>query len=75
MKIISWDVQGAKKSKVLEEVKFLQRTYKPDILFLIETMTNDKSTSQIIRKMGFENYDFIAPVNHSGGGGYLGFVE
>jgi len=67
MKIISWNVQGAKKAKVLEEVKFLQCTYKPDILFLIETMTNDRNTSQIIRKMGFENYDFITPVNHSEG--------
>ena len=67
MKIISWNVQGAKKAKVLEEVKFPQRTHKTDILFLIESMTNDRNTSQIIRKMGFENYDFIPPVNHLGG--------
>ena len=67
MKIVSWNVQGAKKAKVREEVKFLQRTHKPDILCLIETMTNDRNTAQIIQKMGFENYDFIPPVNHSGG--------
>jgi len=66
MKIISWNVQGAKKAKVHEEVKFLQRSHKPDILFLIETMTNDRNTAQILPKMGFDNYDFISPINHSG---------
>ena len=67
MKIISWNVQGAKKANVHEEVKFLQRTHKPDILFLIETKTNTRNTMQILPRMGFEHYDFISPVNHSGG--------
>ncbi|KAJ8428539.1 hypothetical protein Cgig2_003787 [Carnegiea gigantea] len=41
---IVWNVQGAKKTQVLEEVKILKRTAQPDILFLIEAMTNEKKT-------------------------------
>jgi len=42
MKIISWNVQGAKKDQVLQEVKLLSQTHKPDMVFLLETMVNEK---------------------------------
>jgi len=41
-------VQGAKNIQVLEEVKILKRNFQPDILFLLETMTNEKNTRLII---------------------------
>ena len=44
IKITSWNVQRAKKAQVLEEVKLLKRNIQPDILFLLETMTNEKNT-------------------------------
>ena len=67
MKIICWNVRGAKKAQVLEEVKFLKRIHKPDILFLIETLTNDSNSHNIIRRMGFRQFDYVPPSNHSGG--------
>ena len=67
MKIISWNVQGAKKVQVLEEAKILKRNIQPDILFLLDTMTNEKNTQIIIQKTGFDHFDFVFLVNHSGG--------
>ena len=37
MKVISWNIQGAKKDQIREEVKFLTKTEKHDVLFLLET--------------------------------------
>jgi len=67
MKVICWNVQGAKKVQVLEEVNFLKRLHNPDIIFLLETLTNDLNSKRIIQRMGFQNSDFVLPINHSGG--------
>jgi len=67
MKIIIWNVQGAKKAQLQLEVAFINRTINPDILFLIETMVNDLNAQSIIRTLGFRNFDFIFPNNHVGG--------
>jgi len=55
------------KTQVLEEIKILKRTIQPGILFLLETMTNEKNSRVIIQKMGFGHFDFVLPCNHSGG--------
>jgi len=67
MKIISWNVQGAKRSQVLLELQFLKRTQKPNIVFLLETMVNEQNSLRILPRLGFEFYDFVIPNNHSGG--------
>ena len=67
MKIISWNVQGAKRSQVLLELLFLKRTHKPDIVFLLETIINEQNILQILARIGFEFFDFVIPSNHSGG--------
>jgi len=67
MKILSWNVQGAKKIQVIQEVKFLIRTQKADMLFLLETMVNESNIKKILPLMGFHHYDYVSPVNHSGG--------
>jgi len=67
MRIISWNVQGAKKSQVLQEVLFLKRTHKANILFILETLVNKKNILDILQKMGFEYFDYVNPINHSGG--------
>ena len=53
--------------QVVQEVKFLIRTQKPDMLFLLETMVNDSNIKKILPLLGFEHYDYVSPVNHSGG--------
>ena len=67
MKIIIWNVQGAKKAQLQLEVGFLSRTINSDILILTETMVNEQNAQQIIRTLGFRNFDFILPQNHVGG--------
>jgi len=66
MRIISWNVRGTKKVHVLQEIAFLKRTYKPQLIFLLETLVNKKNILDILPKMGFEHFDFLEPIDHSG---------
>jgi len=66
MKIISWNTQGAKKPHVIKEVQFLIRTYKADMIFLVEIMVNEKKVLKILPQMGFDHFDYVLPTNHSG---------
>ena len=67
MKIICWNTQGVKKPQALQEVKFLIRTHKPDLIFLLETLVNETNICIILPKMEFDHYDFVPLVNHSRG--------
>jgi len=67
MKVISWNIQGAEKSQVTQEVKILAKIHKPDIVFLLETVVYDQNISKILPQMGFDHFDYISPNNHSGG--------
>jgi len=67
MKILAWNVQGAKKRQIREEIRFLQKYQQPDMVFLIETMASDETAKLILPQLGFDHYDFTVPVNHSGG--------
>ena len=67
MKIISWNVQGAKKCQLREEIRYLIKNQQPDLLFLIETMASESTTKNILPQLGFDCYDYTLPVNHSGG--------
>ena len=67
MIIISWNTQGAKKPQVIKEVQFPTRTYKVDMIFLLETMVNEKNLLKILPQMGFDHYNYVLPINHTGG--------
>jgi len=67
MKIVAWNVQGGKKCQIREELRYLKQVHQPDLLFLIETMTSENTTRQLIPHLGFDHYDYTLPVNHSGG--------
>jgi len=43
MKIISSNTQGARKPLVIKKVQFLTRTYNMDMIFLLETMVDEKN--------------------------------
>ena len=36
-------------------------------MFLLETLVNKKNILDILPKIGFEHFDYVEPVNHSGG--------
>jgi len=67
MKILAWNVQGAKKRHLAEEIRILQKVHQPDLLFLLETMVTEDNTKRIISRLGFQCYEFSNPINHSGG--------
>jgi len=67
MKILAWNVQGAKKQLIGEEIRYLQKFQQPDLIFLIETMASEETTHRILPHLGFDCYDYTLPVNHSGG--------
>jgi len=67
MRILAWNVQGAKKCQIRDELRYLKKAQQPDLLFLIETMTSESTTKQILPQLGFDCYDYTLPVNHSGG--------
>jgi len=66
MRIISWNVRGVKKSQVLQEILYLKRKHKPNIVFLLETMVNNRNIMNFLPKPGFDHFDHVDPVNHSG---------
>jgi len=67
MKVMAWNVQGAKKHQIRDEIRVINQTHRPDLLFLIETMVSEQTTRKLIAKLGFEHFDFVSPHNHSGG--------
>jgi len=67
MKNLYWNIQGIKKLQALGELNYLSRKHAPDLLFLLKTMVNSTNIQNILPKLGFDHYDFIPPVNHSGG--------
>jgi len=60
-------VQGIKKPQVLQELIFLIRTHKPGIICILETMVNEKHIKEILPKIGFNHFDYVPPINQSGG--------
>jgi len=53
MRVVCWNVQGAKKPQLCLEVGFINRTIRPDILILLETMVNEHNADIINSNFGF----------------------
>ena len=51
MKIIGCNVQGMKKPQALQEGLFLNWTHKPNMMFIVETMVNEKNIKDILPKI------------------------
>ena len=54
MKIMAWNVQGAKKHQICDEIRIINQADKPDLLFLIETMVSDQTKRKLISTLGYE---------------------
>jgi len=67
MKISSWNIQGIKQKQSVQELKLLIRIHKPDMIFLLETLTNEINMLKVLPFLGFDHFDFFLPNNHSGG--------
>lgn len=67
MKILAWNVYGAKKRQIREEVRLISRIHKPNLLSLMETMVTKNVTRRSISLLGFDHYDYFNPINHGDG--------
>ena len=70
MKVVCWNVQGAKKSQLRLEAGFINCNIRPGILIWLETKVNDQNMNMITRNLGFSHYEIIPVVNHYGCGNH-----
>ncbi|CAJ2647159.1 unnamed protein product [Trifolium pratense] len=68
MNIISWNCRGLGGPLAVPNLKYLVRVYKPDVLFLCETLSNSNKTEEFRYVLGF---DYCFTVNREGRGGGL----
>ena len=67
MKILTWNIQGGKKLQAIGDINHYITTFKPDILFILETMTTNSTSRNVIRGFRFQKHIIINPMGHSGG--------
>lgn len=67
IKILSWNIQEGKKPQTLSELIYLKNKYKSDIIFVIQTLTNNANSKRILKTLQFYNNIIIDPINHTGG--------
>lgn len=68
MKIISWNCRGLGSPRTIPSLKYLVCVYKPDILYLCETISKSNKTEELKYVLGF---DFCFTVNKQGQSGGL----
>jgi len=56
-----------KKNQALQEILFLKWMHNSNIMFILETLVSFINIRSILPKTGFEHFDYVDPVNHSGG--------
>jgi len=54
MKIISWNCRGVGSPHTVPRLKYIVRVYKPDILYLCETITTSNKTEELRYALGFD---------------------
>ncbi|XP_056688407.1 uncharacterized protein [Spinacia oleracea] len=67
MRILSWNIQGGKKLQAIGDISHYINSFKPDILFVLETMTSNFTSRNVIKGFRFQKHIIIDPINHSGG--------
>jgi hypothetical protein len=67
MSTIAWNCRGLGNLRVIPKIKFLVRYYKPDILFLSETLVEVNKIEDFRYLLGYDSC--FAPVRNSRGGG------
>jgi hypothetical protein len=63
MSILCWNCRGLGHPKAVPSLKDLIRVYKPDIFFLIETLSHSNKIREICYLLG---YDFYFTVDREG---------
>ncbi|XP_073051725.1 uncharacterized protein [Primulina eburnea] len=71
MIILSWNCRGLGHSRAIPSLRDLARVYKPDVIFLFETLAHSQKLEDIRVLLGFENVFAVDRIGRSGGIGVL----
>ena len=66
--IASWNCQGLGNPRTVRRLKEISRTYRPDILFLIETKNPNEFVLNKCNQLGYEEHHLVPPTGHRAGG-------
>ena len=67
MKCIAWNIKGGKKREALQELRFLINNHKPDVIFVMETMTSLITDTYLQIIFPTYNVSVVTLSGHSGG--------
>jgi len=67
MSIIAWSCRGLGNLSVVLKLKYLVRYYKPDALFLSETLVHSNKTNDFRYMLSFDNCFSVSSNGRSGG--------
>ncbi|XP_031120956.1 uncharacterized protein LOC116024196 [Ipomoea triloba] len=67
MIFITWNCQGAASREVLRALKEIKKTYKPDLLGLLETKVSGSKADEICNRLGFDEWLRVEALGFSGG--------
>lgn len=67
MKILSWNCRGLGNSRAVRALGDLVKSRKPNILFLIETLSTSDRIKKLSSKLGYDNVWIIDCIGRSGG--------
>jgi len=67
MSIIGWNCRGLGNLSVIPKLKYLVHYYKPDVLFLSETLVHSNKTNDFRYMLGFDNCFAVSSNGRSGG--------
>ena len=67
MKILMWNVRGAKSSDYLSHAWKVLCTYKLVVFIFVETKSDEDRANRVSRVLGFDNYKSVAALGKRGG--------
>lgn len=67
MNVISWNCRGLGNPRAVRALWDVVKSHKPNILFLMETLSNKERIKHLCGKLGFDNHWTVECVGRSGG--------
>lgn len=67
MNAVSWNCRGLGNPRTVRALGDVVKSHNPEILFLIETLSNKERMKQLSGKLGFNNHLAVECVGRSGG--------
>ncbi|XP_074342351.1 uncharacterized protein LOC141679878 [Apium graveolens] len=67
MSLLAWNCRGLGKSHTVRFLKETINYYRPNIIFLSETLVKNKRVAEVCKKIGFADYFAIDAQGHGGG--------